>query len=481
MNKKISRIFIIMYIFVFSFSCKFIDFSQLEVSCSLGESGDYFFDQELEVVFSMEVELASVKEILILQENNSTVATEVRMAGRAVFIKPVEPWQKGAGYKLQIQGDLSLAAGGTHQVNFYRSFTYGPKVTAFSLTDWISPLEHSSSLDFQFNYPVDSASFSRNFSLTPSVDYTYELEEEGRRVKIVPLEGWKYNQRFTWSIQGLEALEGFLLDKKYEGDFLAQIDTELPVLEKICGVHLVEGNGYFPKEGEKISLCDREPLLFQFSKEMDFDSLEAGIHLEPSHEGQLRKGASEKEFLWIPEENWSLEEEYRVVVSSEVQDVAGISLGQQKEAYFTIDSDFLQVTSISLGDSIAEAPDFQVKEPLQAPLQDAFQISVQDSSSTIVTRINFNKKLEAELMVQALDAISMDVLFPLTASYPVLEQVHYLGQSSLDLFWSGFSPSSDQVDNFYRLKIAGGPSGPQTSAGNYLKEDVCIIIHVLQS
>lgn len=481
MNKKITRITIMMYIFIVSFSCKFIDFSQLETSCSLGEDGGYFWGEELEVIFSLEVESVSLKEILVLQRNHSTVAAEVRIRGRSAFIRPVEPWQKGLAYSLLIQGDVSLAAGGSHQVNFYRSFIYGPNAPAFSLTDWIPPLDNSSCLELQFNYPVDSASFSRNFSLTPSVSYTYELEDEGRRIKIIPLEGWEYNQRFTWNIQGLEALEGFLLDKKYEGDFWAQIDTEFPVLEKVCGVHWVDGSVYFPKEAEDIRLREKEPLLFSFSKEMDFDSLESAIRLEPSHEGQLRRGSSGKEFLWVPEENWSLAEEYRVVVSAGAKDMAGISLARQEEVYFTVASDFLQVTSISLGNGLGEAYDFQPKSPPQADLQDAVQVRVQDQSSTIVTRVNFNGKIDSEDLVAALDAISMEVFFPLTASYPVLEQVRYLGQSSLDLFWSGFSPSSDEVDNYYRLKIAGGPSGPQTSAGNYLKEDVCVIIHVLQS
>ncbi|MBO5691575.1 MAG: hypothetical protein J6R96_06935, partial [Spirochaetaceae bacterium] len=348
-----------MYIFIVSFSCSFIDFSQLEVSCSLPENGGYFNEAELEVIFSLEVEALSLQEILVLQRNGSTVATELRKTGASVFIKPTEPWQKGASYNLGIQGDVALVAGGSHQVRLYRSFTYGPKSPAFSLVDWSQPTENESSLEFQFTVPVDSTSFSKNFSLTPSISYTYQLEDEGRRVKIIPEEEWKYNQRYSWSIQGLESQDGFLLDKKYEGDFLGQIDTELPVLERICGVHLVAENEYFPKEGEVSNLCDKEPLLFQFSKDMDFDSLSSGLRFEPSCAGQLRRGNNNREFLWVPEENWSLEEEYRVVVSSEVQDLSGISLGKQQEAFFTVDNEFLQVLSVSFGDGKTEITDFQ--------------------------------------------------------------------------------------------------------------------------
>ncbi len=481
MNKNLSIICIMMYIFIVSFSCSFIDFSQLEVSCSLPENGGYFNEAELEVIFSLEVEALSLQEILVLQRNGSTVATELRKTGASVFIKPIEPWQKGASYSLGIQGDVALVAGGSHQVRLYRSFTYGPKSPAFSLVDWSQPTENDPSLEFQFNFPVDSPSFSKNFSLTPSISYTYQLEEEGRRVAIIPEEDWKYNQRYSWSFQGLESQDGFLLDKKYEGDFLGQIDTELPVLERICGVHLVAENEYFPKEGEVSNLCDKEPLLFQFSKDMDFDSLSSSLRFEPSCAGQLRRGNNNREFLWVPEENWSLEEEYRVVVSAEVQDLSGISLGKQQEAYFTVDNDFLQVLSVRFGDGGTEIKDFQSPETLQINLQDAVPVSVQSQDSTIMTKITFSKDFDPEGLVQALDSISMEVFFPLTASYPVLEKVRVSGESSLELWWSGFSPSSDEVDNYYRLNIAGGASGPQSAAGNYLKEDVCVIVHVLKS
>ncbi|MBO5731162.1 MAG: hypothetical protein J6R67_08195 [Treponema sp.] len=422
-----------MYTFLVSFSCSFIDFSRLEVHCSLPENGGYFNEAELEVIFSLEVEALSLQEIIVLQRNGSTVATELRKTGASVFIKPTEPWQKGASYSLGIQGDAALVAGGSHQVRLYRRFTYGPQTGAFSLVDWKQPTENEPSLEFQFTFPVDVPSFSKNFSLTPSISYSYQLEDEGRRVKIIPAEEWKYNQRYSWSIQGLESQEGFLLDKKYEGDFLGQIDTELPVLEKICAVHLLGGNEYFPKEGDGITLCDKEPLLFQFSKDMDFDSVNSGLRFEPSCAGQLRRGNNNREFLWVPEENWSLEEEYRVVVSAEVQDLSGISLGKQQEAYFTVDNDFLQVLSVSLGDGGTEIKDFQSPETLQINLQDAVPVSVQSQDSTIMTKITFSKDFDPEGLVQALDSISMEVFFPLTASYPVLEKVRVSGASSLEL------------------------------------------------
>lgn len=481
MNKKLSIIYIMMYTFLVSFSCSFIDFSRLEVHCSLPENGGYFNEAELEVIFSLEVESLSLQEIIVLQRNGSTVASELRKKGNSVFIKPAESWQKGATYNLRIQGDVALVAGGSHQVRLYRRFTYGPQTGAFSLVDWKQPTENEPSLEFQFTFPVDVPSFSKNFSLTPSISYSYQLEDEGRRVKIIPAEEWKYNQRYSWSIQGLESQEGFLLDKKYEGDFLGQIDTELPVLERICGVHLVAENEYFPKEGEVSNLCDKEPLLFQFSKDMDFDSVNSGLRFEPSSTGQLRRGKNNREFLWVPEKNWSLEEEYRVVVSAEVQDLSGISLAQQQQAFFTVDNEFLQVLSVSFGDGKTEITDFQSQGALQKTVQDAVPVLVQSQDGTILTKITFSKDFEPEGLVQALDSISMEVFFPLTASYPVLEKVCISGASSLELWWSGFSPSSDEVDNYYRLNIAGGASGPQSAAGNYLKEDVCVIVHVLKS
>ena len=66
--------------------------------------------------------------------------------------------------------------------------------------------------------------------------------------------------------------------------------------------------------------------------DMDFDSVQSGLRFEPNCTGELKRGKSNKEFLWVPEENWSLEEEYRVVVSAEVQDGAGVSLAARTSA-----------------------------------------------------------------------------------------------------------------------------------------------------
>ena len=52
-NNKTSRFFLMMYLLLVSFSCTFIDFSPLEVSCSLPENGGYFDGAELEVIFSL--------------------------------------------------------------------------------------------------------------------------------------------------------------------------------------------------------------------------------------------------------------------------------------------------------------------------------------------------------------------------------------------------------------------------------------------
>ena len=168
-NNKTSRFFLMMYLLLLSFSCTFIDFYPLEVSCSLPENGGYFDGAELEVIFSLEVKQESVQEIIVLKRNGSSVAAESRKMGSSIFIKPTEPWQKGASYSLEIQGEVALVAGGSHQVSFYRCFTYGPMVQAFSLVDFSEPCENEPVLSFQFNAPVDSPSFSKNFSLTPSI------------------------------------------------------------------------------------------------------------------------------------------------------------------------------------------------------------------------------------------------------------------------------------------------------------------------
>ena len=90
-TKKISRISIIMYILVYTVSCKFVDFARLEVSCSVPENNGYFLEDEVEINFSLLPDKESLKELIVFQRDTSSVDFEMRLEGNKAFVKPVEP------------------------------------------------------------------------------------------------------------------------------------------------------------------------------------------------------------------------------------------------------------------------------------------------------------------------------------------------------------------------------------------------------
>lgn len=482
--KNIYRNILIMYTLLFSLSCKFLDFTQLELDCSISGNNGYFLEDEIKIDFSLEPKEDSLRELIVLQKDNSSIDFHLRLDGNRALIKPVEQWEKGRSYSVEIHGDLQLAPGGSHSVYFYRNFFYGEENKNFSLLKWTEPGkdEKKSPLVFDFNYPVNTSSFAKNFSLNPQISYDFFLEEDGRRVLVVPQEAWAKNQRFSWAINQLEDEFGYYLDKTYQENFVWNTDTELPDLDEVVPIISPDDSGHFVESQEKRLLFDRQGILLRFSKDMDLNSIKDGISFEPSISGEIQRGPSKREFLWIPEENWALEERYRMIISSDVQDLEGIQLERDEEIFFTVANQFLQVTSIHLG----EYNSWEEGDLSEGDIQGVFksgsnmEIYVKNEGATVITTINFSQPLCLESLQNNLHSITMEPFFPVTASYPILEQVSFDGNRALILHWRGFSVSSPEVNNYYRLKIAGGDSGIKTSVGNYLKEDVWLIIQVLQ-
>lgn len=490
-TKKISIIFIIMYTLVYTVSCKFVDFARLEVSCSVPENNGYFLEDEVEIDFSLLPDKESLKELIVFQRDTSSVDFEMRLEGNKAFVKPVEPWQRGVAYSIGIQGELKLDAGGSHSVHFYRIFFYGAPSKKFGLLKWTEPTaSERGPLVLEFVSPISIPGFSKSFSLTPQIPFDFYVEKNGCQVLVVPQEAWTKNQRFKWVLNQFEDVDGYLLDKQYQGNFIWDIDTVIPCVEKVAPVLSVVDNDLIVYAQDSGLLFDNQSILLRFSKEMDFDSVKNGVSIEPNIAGELQRCSSGKDFLWVPEENWSLEKEYRLIVSHDVKDLSGNQLTRNVDHYFTVANRFLQVTSIQLGEETPDAG--EGREDGGNALEDGtdtegynFQsgslkkIAITDEKSTVITRINFSQPLGFASLQNDLGTITMEPLFPITANYPILEKVSYDKNSGLSLYWSGFSPSSDDVTNYYRLEISGGTSGLKTDAGNYLEEDVCLIIQIL--
>lgn len=475
-NMKISRIIIIMYILIYCSSCRFLDFSSLDVECPLVGDDGYFCGQELVLEFSHEPDLVSLKELVVLKRDGVRIDSHVRLEGGQVLVMPAEPWQRGVEYSLSVSGQLELVAGGSHSVDFYLRFWYGQPGESFSLLDWNAPLLDGggAALVLQFNGEVEVATFVKSFSLEPGLAYKVHLEDQGRRVVVVPQEGWQVNTRFSWKLSRCQSSQQVLLDKSYQGNFVWATDNQPPVLEGIYplgldGASLVDSGIVF----------DRQPLVLVFSKEMDFDSVESGLYLEPGISGELYPGEDGRHFMWVPAENWALEEQYRVVLDGDVEDLSGLPLGRQEQRFFSSLNEYLRVQAIVLGDGEKESErvDFATTDNGEAFFRETIYKSYNDELN-IITTITFSQPLSQDLLYQALDSVTMEPFFPVTAAYPVLDMARCLGDHSLVLHWSGFSPSTTDVENFYQLKISGGPSGPVTDSGCYLKEDVCLVIQL---
>jgi hypothetical protein len=201
---------------------------------------------------------------------------------------------------------------------------------------------------------------------------------------------------------------------------------------------------------------------------MDEASVKGGISFSPSLKGYFISDGEER-FIFIPEESYRLEEEYRILLAGTVKDRLGISLFEPVQIFFTGAGQYLAVDSVTLDDRTPLVPGGTIQEHYLEPVTPPAPFHLRID-------INFSSAIPPEKRKPALDAISLLPLFPPSAHNPALHGARWHNDGSrLSLTWEDISQSSAAVSNYYRLGITGGTKGPQNIAGEYLKEDLWFV------
>jgi hypothetical protein len=209
---------------------------------------------------------------------------------------------------------------------------------------------------------------------------------------------------------------------------------------------------------------------FIFSKPMDQASLRSGISFYPSLKGYFEE-AGKNSIIFIPEEDYRLETEYRITLASTIKDSQGLGLFEDIHYYFTSSHHYLRVEKVTLDLS---------NEPLipEGVPQDHYLLPPVLLPGMAVN-IAFSSAIPQNNRKAAADSVSLSVLFPASAHNPVLVSAQWKeGGALLTLYFENFSPSGGGIDNYYQVKISSGKQGPTNGSGEYLKEDLWYVIAV---
>lgn len=473
-----SIIILIMYIILYANSCDFISFDYFSVECSISDKKNYFYQQEITLSFSKPIEINSLEAILSLKMENQSIPFSIRPKGNNSFvIKPLSLWQKGAMYRFSVIGQVKQKNGSSYAVSLVRDFIYGKKEHIFMLNYVSVPNNDFESLKmpivFSFNKAINKASFIQGFSISPNNQFDIVFSDNLEQVSVFPKEQWAINKIFTWNLENISSLDGYLLNKDNNGKFYTYTDTDLPILTNICPV-IETQTGYIRLTDTSLdSLEGTQGIGFSFSKPILFDSLVSSINFQPNIPGTLKWDPNDPtKFFWIPSEQWQVGVLYHLEITTSVKDLNYLPLFQSESLSFTPSTKYLVLEKIKFGLE-TEITDFS---------KDFYQCSLDytNDDSLLGIELFFSSAIPQENRTEALESISLNSFFPLTASNPKLNYVRWSQDGrGLYLRWSDFSSSSGEREVFYRLVISNKNQGIINSKGESLQEEICLLIKML--
>ncbi|QTQ14992.1 Ig-like domain-containing protein [Treponema parvum] len=473
MSLRTKTLILFLLFSAFLSSCKLITFDEEGVSCSLSSTENTFSGQTIEFVFTSKPDKYQAEKCVSLQVDSRAVELIYSWNGKTLSIKPALSWQNGKNYHLSCSGTITINTSRV-SVSIERTFMYGSiseQLIFLKSSSTLSPINQTDSLLFCFNKALDQASFTENFTLSPSLETETVFSSDNKSVSIKPKAPWAYNTLYTWSFKNLKSADGYFYKTSESASFSPFSDTEIPVLQKICPVRLIGGQETFLLEQElDLNIREKEAIGFVFSKPMEFDSVKSGISLSPPAAGYFKQTDDEGFcFAFIPTQMYSIKQKYELTVNSSVRDTHSVSLYEDKILYFTPYGDYLEVRQISLDSA-----------QIDFSTQDAVPFTITKNLNNkyeLTVSILFSARIESSKRSSAVKQVSLGLLFPLSSETPVQTQILWNSAGTLlSLTWENFTPCTASVETFYKLQITGGANGINTGCGQFMEKDLCVIL-----
>ena len=100
-----------------------------------------------------------------------------------------------------------------------------------------------------------------------------------------------------------------------------------------------------------------------------------------------------------------------------------------------------------------------------------------ESKYELTVNICFSTVIKPENQNLAVKKINMSLLFPATSESPVQTQIQWNNSGNrVSLTWENFSIETADVESFYKLQIIGGKNGINNGFGEYMEDDLCIML-----
>lgn len=466
--------------FLFAFiSCDLVTDKEYFVSVNPNHSFSWFNGSAVCYNFNCDIIQYYVENSVQLKKNGLICEIEFEwLSSSFVKIRPKEDWFNGALYQCELKGILYEKSGVEFSVNDTCTFYYGNASESFYLTQ--APFDEkefdlTKSIVFKFNHKIYKTKFLESLSISTSTSYKVETNDDNTEFTIIPDESWHANEIINWSFNDLISADNYILSGKNYGRIQCISDIEKPKVLTVCAVSSKDADAFWDTENSlNNNISGKMPIGLIFSKSMNLKSLKSGFSIVPNIPGNVSCVSDDcTKFLFIPEENYAIDTEYLLNISSDVEDSSGIKLSENYKEIFTSSETYLSISSLQ----------FESEPELSFPgdtIPDCMTVNMAEDLTGVkemTVYIIFSKPIESDRVLDVENLITLSLVFPLTSTSPVKTAVVWNKERDMiSLTWKNMTASTAEVGSFYVLKIIGGKNGINTGTGNYLKENMCVYL-----
>lgn len=464
---------------LFLAGCGLVDLRELEISVYPSRSGTVLpaSDTPLRIAFAAEVDRNEAEDAFSVTSPYGAVEGDAEWADASFSFVPAAGWLPGLRYRLALSGAIRAVDGREARpdvdIDFYAVRSGGAPILIGRY-----PAEGESVgvdeaagayIRLEFSEAMDKRKTEDALAVSPSVDFSFSWNDGGTILRAVPREALSPCAAYRWTLSAeAAAADGAPLARDYACSFATDADAAAPFVLRTFAA-LRAGNRWIDSGCGLSALDAGQAIGIEFSEPIDPASLIGAVSFFPSLPGRIDP-LSETAAAFVPDRTPDPETETTLVVSSDVRDRAGLSMGAPYRERFVPAVPYLRALSVETGSF----------EPIAAENGSASTATVVMPDGSLSLSIRFSLPFDLPARVDAVDRVTLAAFFPVSLSSPALRSAAWTASDTLVLSWEGLEPSPADRTNWYLLTLPGGRNGLGEGTGLHLREDLLLYLEAAE-
>ncbi len=353
------------------FSLVFLSCSNLLIPAL--EVKNFNYDSsKITVEFSQNVRESSVQKSFSLTEDSQSINGTFYFNGCTVQFFPENGIQENYDYVFSITTDCEDEDYNSLSKKFVKEFSTridktDPEVLSVTLENNANLAEKN--IVIKFSKPVNESSFFNSISVIPSFEYFTFFEDEGKTIKLIPLEKLLKNTdyKITISTDLMDCSRNYLREKfvktvsagkKYEAPavnctILSTGNKERRFLD--CSEFEENDSGEKILKAGNVSLNSK--IRFNFDEKMSFEGISSEVSIFPVCSYSLTKDEIDSKWFELKLKDAEWGKTYRICLSAGIADVYSNKIEKENSLYVSFDCEeerppcfiegYLQISSFS--------------------------------------------------------------------------------------------------------------------------------------